>query len=85
MLRQLFTPEEASIMKRESIDIFDDIRGGETFSGKTAQEVQPFFQRNYFLSRIVEDDRIYGIGESLLGPDFFLYLTEGNLHMCSNL
>ena len=46
MLRQLFTPEEASIMKRESIDIFDDIRGGETFSGKTAQEVQPFFQRN---------------------------------------
>ena len=33
VLRQLFTPEEAAIMKREAIEIFDEVRGGKPFTG----------------------------------------------------
>ena len=32
------------------------------------------------MAGLAADDRIYCIGEDLLGPDFFLIGTEGNLH-----
>ena len=70
MLRQLQSQDEIAIMKRESVEIFDEARNGRAFDGKRRQPVQPFFERRPFLSSLVEDDRIYGIGESLLGPDF---------------
>ena len=34
-----------------------------------------------FLHSLLGDDRIYPIGESILGPDFLLTVTEGNLHV----
>ena len=80
-LRQLLSRAEVATMKRESIEIFDEMRDGRPFDGNKRQPVQPFFERRPFLSSLVEDDRIYGIGESLLGPDFFLIGTEGNLHV----
>ena len=80
-LRQLLTSDEVAAMKRESIEIFDEMREGRPVDGVKRQPVQPFFERRPFLSSLVEDDRIYGIGESLLGPDFFLIGTEGNLHV----
>jgi hypothetical protein len=81
VLRQLFTPEEAAIMKREAIEIFDEVRGGKPFTGEKWEQVQPFFERKPFLSQLPSDDRFYELGESLLGPDFFLIGTEGNLHV----
>ena len=81
ILRQLLSRDEIAIMKRESVEIFDEVRDGMAFDGKQREPVQPFFERRPFLSKLVEDDRIYGIGESLLGPDFFLIGTEGNLHV----
>ena len=81
VLRQLLTPEEAAEMKRESQEIMDEDRNGRPFDGKKRQPIQPFFERRPFLSSLLDDDRIYGIGETLLGPDFFLIGTEGNLHV----
>ena len=55
VLRQLFTPEEAAIMKREAIEIFDEVRGGKPFTGEKWEQVQPFFERKPFLSQLPAD------------------------------
>lgn len=81
ILRQLFTPEEATIMREEADDIFAEDRDGKPFSGAESQLVQPFFHRRPFLSGVVADDRIYNIGVDLLGPDFLLSGTEGRLRV----
>lgn len=81
VFKQLFTQEEATIMKREADDIFDRFRTDNAFEGHQWEAVQPFFERKTFLSTIPDDDRIYNIGVDLLGPDFLLAGTEGNLQM----
>lgn len=78
ILRKVFTSKEMAIIKRESDEIFSEGLGNKLQTGRVA--LQPFFERRPFMSRLVEDERIYGIGEGLLGPDFFLIGTEGNLH-----
>ena len=80
VLRQLFTRDEMSVIKRESDEIFDEVRGGSPCSGQR-EAVQPFFERRPFMSKLVDDDRIYDIGVDLCGPDFILEVTEGNLHV----
>lgn len=81
VLRQLFTPEEAAVMRTEAEDIFTEDRDGAPFEGLDTQFVQPFFHRRPFLSRVVEDDRIYNVGVDLLGADFLLGGTEGRLRV----
>jgi len=81
LLPQLLTPEEVDAMKRESNEIFDEVRGSVGFDGQKRDAVEPFFERRPFLTGLLDDDRIYSIPESLLGPDFFLFATEGNLHV----
>ena len=39
VLRQLLTPEEVAIMKRESLEIFEETRGGVAFDGVKRQPV----------------------------------------------
>ena len=80
-LPQVFSPDEIAVMKRESNEIMDENRGGQPFDGQKWQAVQPFFERKSFLAKLPADDRIYGLAESLLGPDFLLVRTEGNLHI----
>ena len=77
-LRKVFTPVEMATIKQESDEIFGEGLGTKLDTGRVA--LQPFFERRPFMSTLVEDDRIYSIGESLLGPDFFLIGTEGNRH-----
>ena len=81
LLRQLFTPDEAAIMKREAIEIFDEVRASKPFTGEKWEQVQPFFERRPFSAMLADDDRVYNIGVDLLGPDFFLNTTEGSLHV----
>ena len=78
VLRKVFTVDEIATIKRESDEIFSEGLGNTFPHGRVA--LQPFFERRPFMSTLVADDRIYGIGESLLGHEFFLCLTEGNLH-----
>ena len=81
MLRQLFSAEEAGVMKREAEEIFEEDRGCQPFSGDTTEYVQPFFDRRPYLFSLLDDDRIYNIGVDLLGEDFVLDQTEGRLRV----
>ncbi len=80
-LPQLLSPDEAAVIKQEAEQIMAEARGGGAPDDQKWQAVQPFFERKPFLSQLPADDRIYGIGQSLFGPDFFLIGTEGNLHV----
>ena len=77
VLRQLFTPEEAGIMKREAIEIFDEDRGSTPVAEAKTQDIVHFLERKPYLSQLVDDDRVYNIGVDLLGPDFILQATSG--------
>ena len=81
VLRQLLTPDEVAEMKREADQIMTEQRGGRPFDPTQVQAVQPFFERRPFLAQLVEDDRIYSLGEDLCGPDFILDGTEGSLRV----
>ena len=81
VLRKVFTPREAEIMKRESEDIYAEVWGGRPADALGRMALQPFFERRPFLAGLAADDRIYEIGEDLLGPDFVLDGTEGNFHV----
>ena len=81
VLPELFTAQEADLIRRESERIFLKGRDGKPFDGRKRQCMIPFFEHSPELTRILEDDRIYSIGEDLLGPDFVMECTEGNLHV----
>ena len=80
VLKQLFTPDETAVIKQEANEIFQEDREGRPFGGEE-RYIQPFFERKPFLASLPADDRIYSLGEQLLGPDFMLIATEGNLHV----
>ena len=81
VLRNVFSFDEVDIMLKESDEIFSELRQGKPFTAQVREAVQPFFERRPFLHSLLADDRIYSIGESILGPDFLLNVTEGNLHV----
>ena len=76
VLRGLLTAPEAGRLQREAAEIM----AAEGVDHPGGRSLQPFFERGPFLSQLPADDRIHGLGEDLLGPDFFLDGTEGNLH-----
>ena len=80
-VRQLLSADEVATMLRESDDIMEEVRGSAALDGRKWQAVQPFFERRPFLHSLIVDPRILGIAEGLLGPDIFLNVTEGNLHV----
>lgn len=81
VLPKLLTADEVATIKREADEILSDARDGRPFDPSQRQAVQPFFERRPFLAGLADDDRIYGLGEDILGPDFVLDGTEGNLHV----
>ena len=78
ILLGVFTEDEMATIKRESDEILAEGLGNVLPNGRVAQ--QPFFEHRPFMSQLVADDRIYEIGEDLLGSGFFLIGTEGNSH-----
>ena len=79
LLPQLFTPDEVSLMRGEAIGLLDEQREGRAFDGVATQTIMPFFERRPSIRGLLEDDRIYGTVEDLLGPGFILVLTEAHL------
>ena len=79
LLPQLFTSNEVALMRREAISLLDEAREGRPFDGSKTQTVMPFFERRQSIIGLLEDDRIYGTVEDLLGPAFVLALTEAHL------
>ena len=81
VLRQLFTPREIDFIRHESDAVLRENRQGKPFPGEKRQAMIPFFELNPRLQWLIEDDRIYALGEDLLGHNFILNATEGNLHV----
>ncbi|MEC7843084.1 MAG: phytanoyl-CoA dioxygenase family protein [Candidatus Latescibacterota bacterium] len=80
VLRQVFDGREVDEIRRESERILLENRLGKPFHGERRQAMIPFFEYSPVLRQIMEDDRIFQLGEDLLGPGFLLNATEGNLH-----
>ena len=81
VLRQVFTPQEIDQIRRESDRILLENRQGKPFPDTKRQAMIPFFEHSPALLWLLEDDRIYQLGIDLLGPNFILNATEGNLHV----
>ena len=79
LLPQLFSPDEVSLLRQEAIGLLDHQREGHPFDGVKSQTIMPFFERRPSIRGLLEDDRIYGTVEDLLGPGFILALTEAHL------
>ena len=81
VVRQAFTANEINMIRRESNRLLAENREGRSFPGARRQAMIPFFEYSAELCAIIEDDRIWKLGEDLLGPEFHLIGTEGNLHV----
>ena len=80
-LKQVFTQDEMKIFGRECDRILERFRHGKPFDGKERQNQEPFFEHSPVLTKYLEDDRVYLIGEQLLGQNPVLVGTEANLHI----
>ena len=69
------------IFGRECDRILERFRHGKPFDGKERQNQEPFFEHSPVLTKYLEDDRVYLIGEQLLGQNPVLVGTEANLHI----
>lgn len=80
LLRQLFAPDEVKVMREAAIDVVHQQGGGSAFTSDPGFSMGTFLERHPGLANWVDDDRIYEIMETLLGPDFFLMHTGGAVY-----
>ena len=80
VLPQLFSVEETDALRDASLRTFQAQRGGGPYTGEAEWAVS-FLERDPLLATILDDDRIHQIPDSLLGPDFLLVGTHGNLRV----
>ena len=81
VLKGLFSADEIDEFRSASLSVMSDLRGGGDYVKAQNQSVQPWFERHPSMVNLVDDDRLYQIGESLCGPDFWLDGTEGHLRV----
>ena len=79
MLRQLFTPKEIDAIREASIDVAEQNGGADVLHSDEGWSIGGFMERHPLLISLLDDDRIYGIPEALLGPDFILEMTDGHV------
>lgn len=81
VFRELLSHQETDELGREHKDILDEDRQGRPFTGERRHGVLSFAERRPALAQLVEDDRVYGRVEALLGPDFMWIGSDGNLYV----
>src|SRR5205823_6449943 len=81
LFRGLFSAEEMNDIGKNFDDVIDEARGGKPFEGERRQMVLGCIEKRPVLARLVEDDRIHGAIESLLGPDFIWLTSDGNYYV----
>ena len=69
VLRGVFSAAEVSSIQRDFDEVWNESAGGQPWSGDRVETHQPFIERRATLTRLAEDDRIYGAVEQLLGPN----------------
>ena len=80
VLKQLFSQKEVEVMRKATIEVVNQEGGGESLSGGEQFSIGTFLERHPDLMNWIDDDRIYEIPETLLGPDFFLMHTGGAVY-----
>ena len=77
MLRQLFSSEEVESLREATIEVINREGGSRAISSGPNWSAGAFLERHPLLTQWLEDDRIYDIPETLLGPDFVLETNGG--------
>ncbi len=81
-LRQRFSPSEMAQITRAFEEVLqENLPGGRPFAGDKRHSVLGCIERRPTLSGLVEDDRIHGVLEGLLGPDFVWITSDGNYYV----
>ena len=78
VMEQVFTTKEIQSIKEATVDVILREGGERALSGER-YALMGFMERHPRLFGLVDDDRIHGIPETLLGPDFFLSSTDGHV------
>ena len=80
VIKQLFSQKEVSVLRDATIEVVNQQAGGGALTGGEQFAMGAFLERHPDLMNWVDDDRIYEIPETLLGPDFFLMHTGGAVY-----
>lgn len=81
VLPQLFSPDEMAVIDREFEQVMRSDRAGESFRGDKRHSVAACAEINPALRRLIDDDRIYGAIEDLLGHDLMWLGSDGNYYV----
>lgn len=81
VLRGIFSVEEIDKLRESSLNTMESLRDSADYIDTHNQSIQPWLERDSAMENLVDDDRIYGIGEVLCGNDFWLDGTEGHLRV----
>lgn len=79
--RNALSPDETAEITQHFEDVLAEDRAGQTFDGVRRQALLGFVEQRPALVRLVEDDRVYGVMEQLLGPNFVWIGSDGNLYV----
>ena len=77
VLPQLFGQDEVKDLREATIEVINQGDGAKAFSEPPTWGMGAFCERHPVLTDWLVDDRIYGISEALLGPDFLLETNSG--------
>ena len=78
-LQQAFSQDEIGDVIREAEEVLEKDPGGGPRAQDQPQSPSPFVELSPKLSRLAEDDRIYGTVAQLLGPHLIWAGSEGNV------
>jgi ectoine hydroxylase-related dioxygenase (phytanoyl-CoA dioxygenase family) len=81
VFRQLFAPDEMAEIRREFDNVLEEALGGKAFTGRARHMVLGCVERRPGLARLMEDDRLFGAVEDLLGPDLVWITSDGNYYV----
>ncbi len=76
----LFAPEEMEAIDREFEDVMAEDRAGQAFRGDKRHAVTACAEMRPGLRSLIEDDRVYGAIEDLLGPEIIWLGSDGNYY-----
>ena len=80
VFRSLFSAQEMEVVDREFEEVMAEDRAGESYRGDKRHAVIACAELRPGLRSLIEDDRIYGAVEDLLGPDLIWLGSDGNYY-----
>jgi hypothetical protein len=80
VFRGLFSAQEMEVIDRAFEDVMAEDRVGQAYRGDKRHSVAACAEMRPALRAVIEDDRIYGAMEDLLGPDLIWLGSDGNYY-----